>query len=108
MSWKGPTRIRVQLLALHRHPRNLTLCLRALSKHSLNSVRLGAVTTLLEACSVLNHPLGEKPFCNIQPKPPLTQLHAIYSSPVTGHQREEIGTCPSTSPREEGADLNEV
>lgn len=51
-----------------------------------------------------NHPLGEDLFPNIQPKPLLTQVHAIFS----GQQREEISVCPSASPSEEAVDSNEV
>ncbi|KAJ7404307.1 hypothetical protein WISP_146122 [Willisornis vidua] len=55
-----------------------------------------------------SHLLGEKPFPDIQPKPPLTQLHAIPSSPISGHESEEFGACPSASPREDVEDHNKV
>ncbi|RMB92851.1 hypothetical protein DUI87_30745 [Hirundo rustica rustica] len=47
---------------------------------------------------VSKHPLVEKPFPDIQPKPPLAQLQAIPLGPVTGHQREEVSVSPSPSP----------
>lgn len=37
-----------------------------------------------------NHPLGEKPFRNIQFKSLLTQLHAIPLDHVIAHQKEGI------------------
>lgn len=37
-----------------------------------------------------NHALSEEPLPNTQPKPSLTQLHVIPSSPVIDHQRQEI------------------
>lgn len=46
---------------------------------------------------VPNHPLAKTPFAEIQPKPPLTPLHAVSSSPVTDHESEETGTCPPLS-----------
>ncbi|KAJ7395117.1 hypothetical protein BTVI_157924 [Pitangus sulphuratus] len=52
--------------------------------------------------------LRGKVFPDIQPKPPLTPLYAISSSPVTSHQREEIGTCPFASSRENVEDHDEV
>ncbi|TRZ07717.1 hypothetical protein HGM15179_019388 [Zosterops borbonicus] len=36
------------------------------------------------------------------------KIHAIFSSPVTDHESEEIGTCPSAFPREDVEDHNEV
>ena len=39
---------------------------------------------------------------------PLSQLDTIRTGPITGHQREEIGACPSTPPYEEAVDHNEV
>lgn len=66
----------------------------------------GIVQVLLELCQAWycdyffgqpvpmpNHPLGKELFPDIQPK--LTQPHPIFSSPVTGYDSEEIGTCPS-------------
>ena len=55
-----------------------------------------------------NHPLGEEPFSEVQPKPPLTQLQDVPSSPVTGHESEEISACPSTLLRENVEDCSEV
>lgn len=43
-----------------------------------------------EPVPVPRHPLGENPFCDIQSKPPLTQVHSISLSPITGHESEEI------------------
>ncbi|KAJ7401690.1 putative E3 ubiquitin-protein ligase UBR7 [Pitangus sulphuratus] len=54
-----------------------------------------------EPVPVPNHP-------HIQPKPPLTQLQAIPSSPVTGHNSEEISACPSSSLCEEAVDCHNV
>lgn len=41
-----------------------------------------------------------EPFVGIQAEPPLLQLQTIPSGPVTHNQREEIGSCPSSSPLE--------
>ncbi|KAF4804938.1 hypothetical protein TURU_004237 [Turdus rufiventris] len=43
-----------------------------------------------EPKKVPNRTLGENPICNIQSKPPLTRPRAISSSPVTGHESEDI------------------
>ncbi|KAJ7412163.1 hypothetical protein WISP_98869 [Willisornis vidua] len=75
----------------HRIPKSHTLSLRALSK-----------------CFLPNHPLGEEPFPNIQPKSSLTQLHAIALGPVTGHHREEISACSYASSLEDAVDCIEV
>ncbi|KAJ7395422.1 hypothetical protein BTVI_155053 [Pitangus sulphuratus] len=61
-----------------------------------------------ETLSVRNYPLGEEPFSNVQPKPPVTQLQAIPLGPVTGPQREEISACPFSSPDEEVVDCNDI
>ncbi|TRZ22785.1 hypothetical protein HGM15179_004301 [Zosterops borbonicus] len=85
------------------------MCLRMLSKHLLNSVRLGAgIFFPGEPVPVPNHPLGEKPFPDIESKPPLTQFQAIPLGPVTGYQGKEINVFPFSSPHEEVADCNEV
>lgn len=42
----------------------------------------------------------EEAFPNIQPEPPLTQLQAIRSDPVTGYHKEEISACLCFSPHE--------
>lgn len=55
-----------------------------------------------------NHPLGEEPFPDIQTKPSPTQLHAVSSGPVIGHESEEISISPSASPYEDIEDINEV
>lgn len=52
--------------------------------------------------------LGEEPSPNIQPKPRWTQLPAVPSGSIAGHQRQEIGACPSASPCEEAVDCYEV
>lgn len=49
-------------------PRNHILCLRTISKCSLDSGRLGATNPSLSS----DHSLGEEPFPNIRPKPPDT------------------------------------
>lgn len=77
--------------------------------------------TLLDLCQVWccdhspekpfpghNNPLDKESFTNIQSKPLLTQLHAIASSPITGHSRKEITACPSSSPHEKAVDSYEV
>lgn len=43
-----------------------------------------------EPVAVPKHPLGEEPFPDIQPDPPLLKLHAIPLGPITANQREEI------------------
>lgn len=79
------------------------MCLRVLSKSFSNSIRLGAKTTSLGSLWVkILSP-------NTQPKSPSqSQLHAVSSSLVTGHGSEDIGTCPSTSSREDVENPNEV
>ncbi|KAJ7403491.1 hypothetical protein WISP_150648 [Willisornis vidua] len=100
-SWKGPTRI----IKSNPQPctrtisKTHTMCLRISSKHFLNFDKLGHSPG--EPVPEPNHPLGEEPFSNIQPKPLLTQLQAIASNPVTGHHREEISVCPSSSTHKE-------
>lgn len=42
-----------------------------------------------EPVPVLSHPPGEELFPSIQSKLPLTELHAIPSGPVTGHDRRD-------------------
>ena len=61
-----------------------------------------------EPVPVLHHPLGEEPFPNVQPNPPLAYLPAIPLGSIIGHQGEEISARPSSSPCEEAVDLNEV
>ncbi|KAK4806763.1 hypothetical protein QYF61_005559 [Mycteria americana] len=61
-----------------------------------------------EPVPVIDHPLSEEPFPNVQSELPPTQLHSISSCPIAGHQREEISTSPSTAPLEEVVDCNEV
>lgn len=86
---------RVQLLALHSTIlNNPTLCPRTLSKHSLSSARLVLWPFPWGAVPAPNYPLGEIPFPKTQLKPPLTQLQAIPSQPVPGHDSEEISAAP--------------
>ena len=54
-----------------------------------------------------DHPLSKEPFPDIQPEPPLLQLHAIPLGSIIGHQKE-IGTCPFTLSRERAIGCNEV
>lgn len=91
LSGKGPIRITMSnSWPCTGHPKNYTMCLRV-------------VQTLLAFCQawccdhfpgepvpVPKHPLGKKPFPDIQPKPTLTQLHALSLGPVTGDMSEEI------------------
>ncbi|GAB0191434.1 hypothetical protein GRJ2_001608700 [Grus japonensis] len=46
---------------------------------------------------MLDNPFGEEIFPNIQSKPPLTQLEAISSSPVTCYLAEETNTHLATT-----------
>lgn len=48
-----------------------------------------------EPIAVPDDPLGEETFPNIQPKPPLTELHTVPSDPVTDYQREDGSTALS-------------
>ena len=57
-----------------------------------------------EPVPVPDHALGEKPFPGIQTKSDRTQLPALFSSPVTGHNSEEICTSPSDSPQNDAED----
>ncbi|RMB90805.1 hypothetical protein DUI87_32798 [Hirundo rustica rustica] len=61
-----------------------------------------------ESAPVPDHSLDVKPFPSIQPKPPLTQLHSISLSPVTGHKSEGIGARSSVSLCVDIEDLSEV
>lgn len=70
-----------------------TLCLKAFSKHFLNSV--GCDHFPREPVPVPSHPPGETPFAEIQRKPPLTPFHTISSNSLTGHKSEE--SCPPIS-----------
>lgn len=88
----------VQLLAVHRTPRELQQVSESIVKRFLNSGRLWAVATALGTCSVPNHPLGEKPFHDTQPESFPVQSHAVPSASVTAHQRAEISACPSSPP----------
>ncbi|KAK4830133.1 hypothetical protein QYF61_008560 [Mycteria americana] len=57
---------------------------------------------------VFDLPLSKKMLPNVQSKPPLVQLRAIPTCPVTGSQGEEISTSLSMSPPQEAAESNEV
>ena len=46
---------------------------------------------------MLDNPFGEEFFPNIQPKPPLLQLEAISSCPITSHLTEETNTPLTTT-----------
>ena len=61
-----------------------------------------------ELVPVLHHPVGEEPFRNVQPKPPLAYLPAVPLGPIIGRQGEEISACPSSSSREDAVDRDEV
>lgn len=36
------------------------------------------------------HPLNKEPFSDTQPKPSLTEFHAVSSGSISGHEGEEI------------------
>ena len=57
---------------------------------------------------VLDHRLGKEVLPNVQSEPPLVQLWAIPTLPVTGYQGEELSTSLSTSPPQEAAESNEI
>ncbi|TRZ25947.1 hypothetical protein HGM15179_001071 [Zosterops borbonicus] len=87
-----PRIIKIQLLALHKTiPKSHTTL-----PESIVQMFLGLCWAWCCDCfpgeldPVLNHPLGEKPFPDIQLKSLLTQLCAICTSPVAGYQREQI------------------
>lgn len=77
---------------------------------SAGTSRLGALATYFpgEPVPVPDHRLGEEPFPDVQPEPPLSQLQANPLDPVAGYQREEISACLSALPREEAVDHREV
>lgn len=66
----------------------------------MSSGKLDAVTV-----SLAQPPSDEEVFPDIQP---LLQLHVIPLGSISGHLREEISACPSTSSREEAIGYNEV
>lgn len=70
-------------------PKNYTTCLRALSKGFLSSVRLGLWPLPWWAVPGPNHPLSEEAFPSVPPEPPLAQLQASPSDPVTGQGRDQ-------------------
>lgn len=57
---------------------------------------------------MLKHSLGKKSLPDIQSKALPSWLRALFLSPVTGQQSEEVGTCPSTFSSEDLEDLSEV
>lgn len=80
------------------NPKNHTMCLGALSKYFLNSVRFGAAITSLASLAMSNHILGEKPFPNILCKHPSALPHDIPLDPVTGYRQQRSVLplqCPS-------------
>ncbi|RMC14818.1 hypothetical protein DUI87_06994 [Hirundo rustica rustica] len=103
------------LMEISTIPKRHTMCLRALSKLFLNSVKLGGETTSLESLFLCPTNLWVKNLLlisnlnlpDIEPKPSLTQLtqlQAIPLGPASGHQREEIDAVPC----EEAAHHNEA
>lgn len=91
---------------LHRgQPKNQTMHLSALSRHCLNSGRLGAVTASLGSPpSAEPLPWLEDTLSSIQPKPPLSELCVIprVLSLVTR------SSCPSAPAHEEAVGCDEV
>lgn len=88
-----------QLLFLHMSAQESHHVPDGVVQRLLNSVQLSAVTTYLGSPFQCSTTLWFfKPFPDTQPRPPLTQLHTIFSSPATGHKSEKISTCPFTSP----------
>ena len=66
------------------------MSLNTMSKRSLNTTRVSDSTTSLGSPFQCLTTLSEKVvFPNIQPEPPLVQLEAIPSSPITSYTREE-------------------
>lgn len=55
-----------------------------------------------------NHPLGERPFPNVQTELPLMQFHSVSPYPITGHVRKEISTSPATAALEGVVDCERV
>lgn len=84
----------IQLLAPHRTPKNQSICLRVIQMLLELCQAQCHDCFLREPVSVANHPLGEKPFPDVQPEPPMVQFHSIPLGPVTGCQREKISACP--------------
>ena len=62
--------------------------LRALSKCSLNPVNLGAIISSTESLFQCPTTLHWRNLPDIQPEPPLSQLHAAPLGSITGHQRQ--------------------
>lgn len=76
--WKEPIRIIQPHYWLHKGmPKNQTICLRALSKHVLNSNSLVPWQAPRGACAVPTA-LWWRTFTDTQTEPPLSQLYVIY------------------------------
>ena len=68
------------------------------STHLLNTSRDGDSTTSLGSLfQYFDNPFSEEIFPNIQSKPPLVQLEAIFSRPVTCYLGEETDTHLTTT-----------
>ena len=69
------------------------MSLNATSKHSLNTSRVSDSTTSLgspfQCLTTLSETFREVAFPTAQSEPPVAQLEAIPSSPVTSYMREE-------------------
>lgn len=74
---------------------NPTLCLRIFSKLPELCQAWGHYHCPGEPVSVSIHPLGEKSFPNIQPKPP---AHSSVYPPRSCNRSPETRACPSTLP----------
>ena len=61
-----------------------------------------------EPVPVVDNPLSEESFANVQAELPLMHLQFISSCLIAGHQREEISTSPTAATLEEAADCDEV
>ena len=72
----------VQLLALHSTSQSQTICLQVSSTCFLNSALWCHEHLLGEPAPVPNHS-GEEPFHDIQPEPPVSQLHAVPSGSIS-------------------------
>ena len=90
LSWKGPVRIIEPNSWLHTAlPKILTQCLKAQSKHSLNSISSVPWPLSWAACSMPTTLLW-KPFPNTHLT--LSQLHPVLE--VRSHSTEQSGTTP--------------
>lgn len=82
------------------NPKSHTMTPRALSKCSLELWKLWFCDPSRGVCSSTRPPSRGKYFSTFQPQPPLTQVQAIPSRPVTRHH-EEISVCLSFFPHQE-------